>query len=413
VFKGLRYLLLLCLSAALVLACAPRSVTAPTDGLTAQIPLLRQGPLTVVVQNAQGQPIANANLTLTQQSHAFPFGVALDTAMFEPSPPAAANWYRSTARQNFNAAVHENALKWYALEPEPGKLDFTMADRILAWSEAQGWPMRGHTLFWEVEQFNPAWLKTLPPEQLRAAVKNHAIAVCRHYRGRINEFDVNNEMLHGNFFRSRLGDGIVKEMFEWCLEGNPDAVLYVNDYGIIEGDRLGDYVQQIRDLLLQGVPLGGIGIQAHLEYPLDTAKMQRALDTLAQFSLPLKITEVSVSLADEQQQAQTLRDIYRIAFAHPAVKEILLWGFWEGNHWRPQAGLYRRDFSPKPAADAYRQLLFQEWWTTGSGKTNPEGRWQIRGYPGRYRLRVTANGQTINRDFELAELGTTVTVQVP
>ncbi len=412
-FKGLRYLLLLCLSAGLVFACAPRSVTAPTDGLSEQIRLLRQGTLTVLVQNAQGQPIANAKVVAAQQTHAFPFGVALDTAMFEPSPPAAANWYRDTARQNFNAAVHENALKWYALEPQQGKLDFTMADRILAWSEAQGWPMRGHTLFWEVEQFNPPWLKTLPPEQLRAAVKNHAMTVCRHYRGRINEFDVNNEMLHGNFFRSRLGEGIVKEMFEWCREGNPDAVLYVNDYGIIEGDRLDDYVQQIRDLLSQGVPIGGIGIQAHLEYPLDAAKMKRALDTLAQFNLPLKITEVSVSLADEQQQAETLRQIYRIAFAHPAVKEILLWGFWEGNHWRPQAGLYRRDFSAKPAAEAYRQLLFQEWWTISNGTTNADGRWQTRGYAGRYRLTVTANGQTINRDIDLPDLETTVTVQFP
>jgi endo-1,4-beta-xylanase len=410
--KLLRYLLLLCLSAGLVLACARQSATSATDALTARIEQLRQAPLTVVVEDAQGRGVANANIMLSQQTHTFPFGVALDTAMFAPSPPAAANWYRDTARQNFNAAVHENALKWYDLEPEQGKLDFTMADRILAWSEAQGWPMRGHTLFWEVEQFNPAWLKTLTPEQLRSAVKTHAIAVCRHYRGRINEFDVNNEMLHGNFFRSRLGDGIVKEMFEWCHQGNPKAVLYVNDYGIIEGDRLDDYVQQIRTLLNQGVPIGGIGIQAHLEYPLDAAKMQRALDTLAQFNLPLKITEVSVSLADEEQQAQTLRQIYRIAFAHPAVKEILLWGFWEGNHWRPQAALYRRDFSPKSAARTYRQLLFQDWWTTLSGKTNQAGHWQGRGYLGRYRLTVTAKGKTASQEFVLPEGGTTLSLRL-
>ncbi|WP_164920949.1 endo-1,4-beta-xylanase [Thermosynechococcus vestitus] len=407
-----RFLWLSCLAALLVVACGTSSSSVATDALSQKIEQLRQAPLTVVVENAQGRPIPNARLQLAQQSHAFPFGVALDTEMFRPSPPAAAPWYKQTAQENFNAAVHENALKWYQLEPEQGQLDFTMADTILNWVQAQGWPMRGHTLFWEVEEFNPPWLKTLPPAQLRAAVKNHAMTVCHHYRGRINEFDVNNEMLHGNFFRSRLGEDIVKEMFEWCREGNPEAVLYVNDYGIIEGDRLKDYVEQIRDLLAQGVPIGGIGIQAHLESPLDEAKMQRALDTLAQFNLPLKITEVSVSLADEQQQAQTLRQIYRIGFAHPAVKEILLWGFWAGNHWRPQAGLYRQDFAPKPAAIAYRKLLFEDWWTRVSGRTNAQGQWQGRGYLGRYRLTVAAQGQTQTREFELSQGGTTVTVRL-
>jgi hypothetical protein len=47
-----------------------------------------------------------------------------------------------------------------------------------------------------------------------------------------------------------------------------------------------------------------------------------------------------------------------------------MWGFWEGANWIPQSSLYRRDWSPTPAADAYRGLVFKQWWTTWSGVTD-------------------------------------------
>lgn len=384
------------------------------DGPQMTIEKLRQAAISITVVNGENEPVSQAQIHLEQLSHGFPFGVALSTDMFEEGGnKGQQESYRNIAQELFNAAVHENALKWYATEPEQGQVSYGDADRILAWSQEQGWTMRGHTLFWEDEQFNQSWLKDLPPQELRAVVKQRALEVCRRYRGQIDEFDVNNELLHGDFYRSRLGPGIIKEMFEWCHQGNPDAVLYVNDFGIIEGDRLDDYVALIRDLLDQGVPIGGIGIQAHLEYPLDEERMQRALDTLAQFNLPIKLTEISVSLDSETEQAETLRNIYRIAFAHPAVEEILLWGFWQGNHWRPQAALYRQDFSPKPAATAYRGLIFEEWWTDIQGQTNGEGRWGDRGFLGQYRIKITANGQELTENIELTQSGVDLTFRLP
>lgn len=384
------------------------------DGLRVAIEQLRKAPINITVVNGQNEPVSQAQVHLEQLSHDFPLGVALSTDMFEDGGnKSQQESYRKIAQELFNAAVHENALKWYATEPERGQVSYDDADRILAWSQGQGWTMRGHTLFWEDEQFNQSWLKDLPPQELRVAVQKRAMEVCRRYRGKIDEFDVNNELLHGDFYRSRLGPGIIKEMFEWCHQGNPDAVLYVNDFGIIEGDRLDDYATLIRDLLDQGVPIGGIGIQAHLEYPLNEERMQRALNTLAQFNLPIKLTEISVSLDSEAEQAETLRNIYRIAFAHPAVEEILLWGFWQGNHWRPQAALYRQDFSPKPAAEAYRSLIFEEWWTEIQGQTNDEGHWSDRGFLGQYQIRITANGQELRENIELTRSGANLTFRLP
>ncbi len=372
----------------------------------------RLGLITVVVKNPQGQPIPNAKVELQQTKQQFPFGVALASHLFQDqlTTPSEQAQYKTIAKTLFNAAVHENALKWADTEPKRGQVSYELADKILAWSQQNGLKMRGHTLFWEVAEFQPDWLKTLSPDQLRAVVKKRAIQVCQRYRGQIDEFDLNNEMLHGDFFRSRLGPGIVQEMAAWCRAGNPDAVLYVNDYGIIDGDKLLAYVGQIQELLDQGVPLGGIGIQAHLVGPLNIPYMVQVLDTLAKFGLPLKITEVSVNVADEAQQAQILADIYKTAFAHPAVAGIYLWGFWQGAHWRPNAALYRQDFSPKLAAQRLKELLQGAWWTHASGRSNSQGIFEASGWRGTYTLTVITPNSQVQQTFELTDATVTIPI---
>ena len=40
--------------------------------------------------------------------------------------------------------------------------------------------------------------------------------------------------------------------------------------------------------------------------------------------------------------ATELRRFLKVAFASPRVHGVYLWGFWEGDLWRPLAALYRR-----------------------------------------------------------------------
>jgi GH35 family endo-1,4-beta-xylanase len=207
-------------------------------------------------------------------------------------------------------------------------------------------------------------------------------------------------MLHGDFFRRRLGKDIVKTMFQRCHAADPDAVLYVNDYDILNGKRLDDYVQQIRSLLAQGVPVGGIGIQAHiLRETITPAQIQHSLDTLAQFNLPIKITEFSTLADTEQEQAKNLLNLYQIAFAHPKVKGILMWGFWEKAHWIPQAAIFDRNFKPKLAAKVYQELVFRQWWTRSSGSTDRNGQFLTRAFFGQYRVTVRGRNWSKTRSF--------------
>jgi len=230
--------------------------------------------------------------------------------------------------------------------------------------------------------------------------------IASRYRGRFAEYDLNNEMMHGNYYEQRLGKDITLRMAQWVRQGDPKAVLFVNDYDVLTGARLEDYVRHIRALLDQGVPLGGIGVQGHLHGDtFDPAALRHALNTLSQFNLPIRVTEFNIpgqrsryyqdrtlrlTDAQEKAKADALVDYYRICFACPRVEGIMMWGFWEGANWIPVSSLYRQDWTPLPAAEAYHDLVFRQWWTRWQGHTDAQGRCEVRAFYGQHRIRAGA-----------------------
>jgi endo-1,4-beta-xylanase len=343
-----------------------------------------------------------AEVKIQQVRHEFLFGTAIPDELVSRDSTALSpedkKMFLKTLKENFNYAVHENALKWYDCEKEEGVVDYSLADSIWNICHALNIPMRGHCIFWEKDKYAMPWLMKLDNDRLRAAVHRRAIGVTKHFKGRIQEFDLNNEMINGDFFRRRLGYGIVNEMAYMAKAGNPDAILCVNDYGILTdgGFNAATYVMQIRNLLANGVPIGGIGCQSHPSTPaaplMSPEHVQKTLDTLATFNLPIKITECLFIAATEEAKAQELREIFPVFFAHPGVEAILMWGFWEGDMWKPEAAMWKKDWTPNPIALAYRDLVFNKWWTQVSGKADKEGSFKVHAFYGDYE--ITSGGQT-------------------
>lgn len=89
-----------------------------------------------------------------------------------------------------------------------------------------------------------------------------------------------------------------------------------------------------------------------------------------------------------------------------------MWGFWEGRHWRPSAALWRRDWSLKPAGEAWIELVREQWWTDESGTTDNDGNYLVRGYCGDYRVTVAHDGRSGTADAVLGREGTAVTVRL-
>ena len=349
-----------------------------------------------------------AAVHVEQLRHEFWFGAALANHLFTPQANREqAAKYQHVFLENFNSAVTENALKWHQMETRQGEVDYSVVDALLAWTKEHEVPLRGHNIFWGIPDFVPAWQKQLDDAQLREVVKNRALDVGTRYRGKFAEYDLNNEMIHGNLYEDRLGPNITAQMAAWVREADPDAILYLNDYDILTGRRLDDYVAQIRPLLEQKVPIGGIGVQGHLHgETFDREVLAKSLRTLAQFNLPIRITEfnmpgqrsrfmenrqLKMTPDEEQSRARELADYYRICFAEPAVTGILMWGFWEGANWIPASSLYRRDWTPTPSAEAYRDLVYRQWWTKADGQADATGQYPVQAYFGRYRIVV--NGQ--------------------
>jgi GH35 family endo-1,4-beta-xylanase len=389
----------------LLLTLISSTLHAQFTGINDDIARHRKGQLVI-----QAKP--GAKITIEQQSHEFWFGCAISNSL------AGGRWsqedlenYKKHFLRNFNSAVTENAVKWASMEPEQGKVNYQVVDAILKWTEENNIPLRGHNLFWGIEKFVQPWLKELSDEDLKRTLQRRAETITSKYKGRFAEYDLNNEMIHGNYYEDRLGPEITKLMAQWAHNGDPDAKLWLNDYDILTGNRLADYMAHIRKLLSQGVPIAGIGVQGHLHAEsFDRDALRQALDSLAVFGLPVRITEFNIpgqrskyyrenirtmTDAEEQQKAKDLVDYYRICFAHPVVEGILMWGFWEGANWIPVSSLYKRDWTPTPAAHAYQDLVFKEWWTNHSGTIDRSGTVTIPVFFGTHKVSVNGVSKVV------------------
>jgi endo-1,4-beta-xylanase len=395
---------------------ATMNISAQDSSLEESIEKYRKGEFIVKVQPGD-------KVSVEQLSHEFWFGCAISNGLVENYwKDEDKEMFKEKFLENFNSAVTENALKWGNMERRKGQVNYGVVDGILEWTDEAGLPLRGHNLFWGVPRWVQDWVKELDEDELLKTVKNRAETIAARYKGRFVEYDLNNEMIHGNYYEEKLGPDITKRMAEWVHHADPEAVLYLNDYDVLTGNVLDRYMEHIRTLLQQGASIAGIGVQGHLHGDtFDRNELKRALDSLAQFGLPIRITEfnmpgqrsefyqnrnLKMNPEGEEQKAREIVDYYRICFAHPAVEGILMWGFWEGANWIPVSSLYKRDWTPTPALKAYQDLIFKEWWTEETGTANSEGIFSVPAFYGKYK--VTVNGKSREIDLKKSEGKATV-----
>ena len=75
---------------------------------------------------------------------------------------------------------------------------------------------------------------------------------------------------YDDFWISHLGTGIIADAFRWAHQADPRALLFYNDYNDEGINSKSDATYAfVRQLLAQGVPINGVGLQLHLDvqYP--------------------------------------------------------------------------------------------------------------------------------------------------
>lgn len=363
----------------------------------------------------------NANVRITQVEHGFRFGIPVDFREFEGADDDL-EFYRSITRPETNLLVAETSLKWRNVSPEPDVLRFDLADAELAWAEEHGFDVKAHVLLWgnappvASGSGTPEWLRDRFPTasleaaqqaELRQLIRDRVDVTVSRYGGRIDVWEVTNEMLNPltSWFATRLGPSIVDDIFRWTREADPGAELVYNEWITeiftgLPGPDAPAVRDRVLELLEAGVPVDAIGQQGHFAPGLvnvgvdvDLTERTRvddyaaALDTLAEAGLPIHITEVTFAAPDDpEKRAAQAEAVLRVWWGHPAVEEIIIWNFWNplGPRSHLNLGVYGDDRTPTRHGEAILSLLNDRWRTREEGVTDERGVIELNATLGEY-----------------------------
>lgn len=277
--------------------------------------------------------------------------------------------YGDLAGGQFSSLTPGNAMKWGTVEPTQGTFDWTEADQIVAFAQAHHQQVRGHTLVWHSQ--NPGWLTngTWTPAQLGSLLQNHISTEVGRYKGEITAWDVVNEPFNEDgTYRSTiwydgLGSDYIANALTWAHAADPAAKLYINDYNVegvnAKSTALYDLVKSLK---AAGVPIDGVGLQAHLILGQVPATLQQNIQRFADLGVDVAITELDVRMAlpsDSTKLAQQKADFKSVVAACAAVSRcvnVTVWGFTDSDSWVDStfpgygaATPYDANYAPKPA----------------------------------------------------------------
>ncbi|XP_010531544.1 PREDICTED: uncharacterized protein LOC104807819 [Tarenaya hassleriana] len=361
---------------------------------------VRKRAVTVHVADEKGDILRGAQVTVEQISKDFLIGSAIAKTILGNIP------YQKWFVERFDATVFENELKWYATEPEEGKINYTIADEMMRFVRTNKLIARGHNIFWEDPLYTPGWVRNLTGDPLRRAVDGRIRSLMRRYRGEFVHWDVSNEMLHFDFYEKRLGEKASSGFFEAAREEDGLATLFLNEFNVVEtcGDEkstVDEYIGRVRELQRDGVWMDGIGLEAHFTVP-NVALMRGTLDKLATLGLPIWLTELDISSRlDQHTQALYLEQVLREGFSHPSVNGIMLWTALHPNGCY-QMCLTDGNLQNLPAGEVVDRML-REWRTSEvKGASDDHASLSFFGFLGEYRVTVTYGGRSVNSTFSLS-----------
>jgi endo-1,4-beta-xylanase len=356
--------------AALLGGCTPRA--APEAPAASEAP-----------QQQQPEPPSLAQ----KYASLFPIGAAVDPTSRETHAPL--------LEQHFNSVTAENEMKFESVEPLEGVFDYAEADRLVAFAQAHGMKVRGHTLVWHRQ--TPQWVfqaaggGPASRELLLSRLKSHIDHVVGHFKGRVYAWDVVNEAIldDGKYRteheaeadqRSRwhgiLGVDYIAQAFEYAHAADPAAKLFYNDYrNYIPAKRQAIY-EMLKELLARGVPIHGVGLQCHLSIEPSTdpthhgfhqtlPEMEATIELYASLGLDVQVTELDVSVyvpsmkytpetfyttetftdALQRKQAERYAAFFELFRRHAKViTGVTFWGVADDNTWLSEFSSGRKDF---------------------------------------------------------------------
>jgi endo-1,4-beta-xylanase len=346
--------------------------------------------------SANATPGDNDGLSLKSLAD-FPIGVAVNAGNENNSIISSSTSAKQQAVvfKHFDQLTAGNIMKMSYLHPSEGSFTFDKADEFIAFAQNNGMSVHGHTLIWHSDYQVPGFMKNYSGD-FKAMLKTHVQTIASHFAGKVDSWDVVNEVLAENgdssavngfrnsVFYQKMGSDYIDEAFINARAADPNADLFYNDFNIENGGTKTDNMLSLIDgMKARNVPITGVGFQMHVlaEWP-SVSTIENVMRSVADRGLKVKITELDVrvnnpynssatvytSLTDEAAEIQKKRYREIVAAYLRAVPEnqragISVWGVWDADSWlNTEANpdwplLFDDDFQPKPALQGFADGL--------------------------------------------------------
>lgn len=399
-----------------------------------RIEQLRKADLNLTIQDVDGNPIPNATVVIAQTKHDFGFGSAIVPSRFPGNRNPNATYVDKLTNldgqgHGFNEVVTENALKWDGWEEEWIGTPSQTVSAIQSLTD-MGIKVRGHVLIWPGWEQMPDDINqnkdNIPYVKNRILDRVDEMLLHPQLKDLVTDWDVINEITFVRDLENHLkgksgyttGREIYKEILDRAAATAPNTTRYMNDYAVItqgakDGLQNQRFISFLDELFEVNAPIDGIGFQSHVPSPLPSILDVKArLDQYtARYNVPIKITEYDTNVGiGDQLAGDYMADFLTMVFSHENVEAFIMWGFWDGNHWKSNAPLFDMDWNLKPAGERFNQLVFGDWWTEETTTSDASGVVDFRPFKGSHQIMVSVDGKSYTTDIELTEdMTTTIT----
>lgn len=339
-----------------------------------------------LVDRETGEPLDEAEVTAEQLSHEFTFGGNLFAWGQFPDAEDERR-YREQFARLFNTAVVP--MYWSLIEPVEGQADYTRdrhglpgPELMIHWCRSQGLRVEASPIL--AAGLYPPWLAGKSPEDTQRLVEQHVRQTVERFKGQVDVWELCSEAAPS--FTVNKQKVLVTQVVGWAREADAQAEVRLSHsapYALLTA-----WQNNGKE------PFGLTGVEWNVRQArgaMSMADFESQLDRFRGYKCPVWLSRVMIPgpARSEELQAEQVEMFYRTAFAHPLVRGIT---WWDLSDRFAQAGapggLLRADLSPKPAYYALDRLINKQWRTSAQGTADERGRFTLRAYFGRYRLRV-------------------------
>ena len=322
-------------------------------------------------------PLPQADTTTTLRQAGEPHHILIGTAaasafLSEPE-------YAGILGSEFSQLQAENEMKFGGIHPRPNTdpepYDFRGGDALVAFAQSHNMAVRGHTLVWHKQVSRWVTEGIHSSSQIAKILHDHIDTVMAHYASKVYAWDVVNEafeddgtMRHTLWYdQPGIGAGpgtkYIGQAFRWARAADPSGKLFYNDYDAEVINKKSDAIYAMaKAFRKRGVPLDGIGFQAHVSLQFDDpaklASFAQNMKRFAKLGLDIHITELDVRLTDASAasltaQAKLYGEITDACVQQPKCKLLQTWGFTDQHSWIP--GFYQGQGWALPWDEKYQK----------------------------------------------------------